>query len=436
MKLFNLEAEQSVLGAILLEPECFFVGNEVNLCTNDFYHPQHQTIYAHMKHLIDTNQAIDITTLSHSLDIKNDLEKSGGINYMLDLASVVPTTDNVIYYMQIVKDLAIKRTLSSMFSQTTNNIKAMDKKELLSFSDEIKTTLLDNTTVNDLIVDASTISLKSQNLETIKTGFNKLDTSIGGGLNFGSLTVLTGSPGTGKSTFLNQIIANALSQSFNTFLYSGELTCQMCMEWFSKTVANPKHLIMCNDNFGKHTKITEEGFELIKNWINNRFFLYSKDAKPDENNITHVIEYLAAKKNVKLFVLDNLMTLDFSGTDKYEKQILIVKTLKNLAKKYDLVIILVAHSNKSSYMNRESHVFEISGASEIPNLADYVLKASRDNEKPVTYILVLKNRISGSINQKISLTFSKERKRFFTKDEFELQKDFGYEASYEQGSFI
>lgn len=436
MVLFNLEAEQSVLGAILIEPKSFRVGNEVNLCITDFYHPQHQTIYAHMKLLVESNTPIDLITLYDSLKKHNDIEKAGGFGYISSLSTIVPTPDNVIYYMKIVKDFSTKRDLSSMLSQTTNNIKAMDNKELLSFSDELKTTLLDNTTVDDLIIDASTIPLKSQNINAIKTGFNQLDASIGGGLNMGTLTVLTGNPGTGKSTFLNQLIANALDQNFNTFLYSGELTSQMCMEWFSKTVANPEHLAIWHDNFGKHSQIVEEGFSLIQNWINNRFFLYSKDAKPDEINISHVIEYLAVKKNVKLFVLDNLMTLEFSGTDKYEKQILIVKTLKNLAKKYDLVIILVAHANKSSYMNRESHVFEISGASEIPNLADYVLKASRENEKPVTYILILKNRITGTIKEKISLSFSKERKRFFTKGKLELTKDFGYNSNWQQGSFM
>lgn len=436
MSLYNLEAEQSILGSFLIDNNCFLVGNEVNLCKTDFFYPNHQVIYEHMEYLINSNVHVDPITLCNSLKTHDDLDKSGGIIYISKLPSIVPTTDNVIYYMQIVKDFSLKRNIHDMISQTKSKIKSMNNHEILNLSDQLKTALFDNTTVNDLIIDASTIPLKPQNIESIQTGFAQLDATLGSGLNFGTLTVLTGSPGTGKSTFLNQIIANALSQNFNTFLYSGELTSQMCMDWFCKTVVNPEHLSFYHDNFGNHSKILDDGFELIQTWINNRFFLYSKDAKPDESNITHSIEYLAVKKNVKLFVLDNLMTLEFSGTDKYEKQILIVKTLKNLAKKYDLVIILVAHSNKSSYMNRESHVFEISGASEIPNLADYVLKASRENEKPVTYILVLKNRITGSIRSKISLSFSSQRKRFFTKGKLELQKDFGYGSNYEQGSFI
>ena len=109
--------------------------------------------------------------------------------------------------------------------------------------------------------------------------------------------------------------------------------------------------------------------------------------------------------------------------------------MKNLAKKYNLVLILVAHSNKSSLMNREPHVFEISGASEIPNLADYIFKTTREDGKPLTHALILKNRITGIIKKRALLEFDSERKRFFTKGELELKKDFGYEPTYEQGSF-
>ena len=209
----------------------------------------------------------------------------------------------------------------------------------------------------------------------------------------------------------------------------------MMIEWFCRTVANPEHLGSYTNSFGKYTKVTQEGIDLIRNWTKERLFIYSKDARADEINLANVIEYLAIRKDVKFFILDNLMTLECSGSDKYEKQIIAVKALKNLAKKYDLVIILVAHSNKNSLMNRESHVFEISGASEIPNLADYVFKAYRDTEKSVTYIDILKNRITGIVKHKLSLSFDNSRKRFYTQGEYELKKDFGYTPVWTQDSF-
>ena len=130
------------------------------------------------------------------------------------------------------------------------------------------------------------------------------------------------------------------------------------------------------------------------------------------------------------------MTIECSGSDKYEKQINVIKSLKNLAKNYNIVIILVAHSNKNSIMRSEPHVFDISGASEIANLSDYILTATRDNDRDnETTILLLKNRITGLIKKHLQLKFSPYRKRFYTDSKLELERDYGYGEVYEQESF-
>ena len=362
MALYNLYAEQSVLGSILIEPESILVANQFNLCVNDFFHPQHQILY--------------------------------------------------------------------------NCIKKMDGQDMIKLANEVKATVLDSPCVDDLFVDASDISLDTTPSPSIQTGFAPLDSVTSGGLNFGTLTVLTGSLGSGKSTFLNQIIANALSLGFNSFLYSGELTAQMALDWFYKTVANPIHLSFGVNSFGKTIKVTDEGVLQINKWLKNKLFLFSKNAQADETNISTVIEFLSVKKDVKLFVLDNLMTIECSGSDKYEKQINVIKSLKNLAKHYNIVIILVAHSNKNSIQRREPHVFDISGASEIANLSDYILNATRDNDRDnETTILLLKNRITGLIKKHLQLKFSPDRKRFYTGSKLELERDYAYGEVYEQESF-
>ncbi|WP_455542921.1 DnaB-like helicase N-terminal domain-containing protein [Intestinibacter sp.] len=435
MALYSIDAEQSILGAILIEPKLITKCNEVNFSADDFFVPKHTIIFKSMKNLSDSSIEIDPVTLNCDLQKYDMLSKVGGMPYLIDLMTKVPAVDNIVYYMKIVKDFATKRMLKDLLSQTAKDIQTLDSKELLSFTNELKTSLLESDDIENLFIDASTISLQKQENGAIQTGFSSIDSATGGGLNFGTLTILTGNPGSGKSTFLNQILANALSLGFSALLYSGELTYQMMMEWFAKTVANPNHLSTYTNNFGRYVKVTSEGFDLISNWTKDKLFIYSKDARADEINLSSAIEYLAINKNTKLFILDNLMTLECSGSDKYEKQIIAVKALKNLAKKYNLVVILVAHSNKSSLLNREAHVFEISGASEIPNLADYVFKASRDNEQPITYIGILKNRITGIIKRKVTLTFDSKRKRFFTNSEHELKKDFGYNPVWEQESF-
>ena len=436
MALYNLYAEQSVLGSILIEPESILVANQFNLCVNDFFHPQHKILYNCIKKMHDSGDAIDFVTLKHNLEKADLLEKAGGVSYFTSLTSAVPTTKNIYYHIKILKELATKRNIYNLISDKAKTIKKMDGQDMIKLANEVKATVLDSPCVDDLFVDASDISLDTTPSPSIETGFAPLDAATSGGLNFGTLTVLTGSPGSGKSTFLNQILANALSLGFNSFLYSGELTAQMALDWFYKTVANPIHLSFGVNSFGKTIKVTDEGVLQINKWLKNKLFLFSKNAQADETNISTVIEFLAVKKNVKLFVLDNLMTIECSGSDKYEKQINVIKSLKNLAKHYNIVIILVAHSNKNSIMRREPHVFDISGASEIANLSDYILNATRDNDRDnETTILLLKNRITGLIKKHLQLKFSPDRKRFYTDSKLELERDYGYSEVYEQESF-
>lgn len=436
MALYNLSAEQSVLGSILIEPESILVANQFNLCGNDFYHPQHQILYNCIKKMHDSGNAIDFVTLKHSLEKADLLEKAGGVSYFTSLTSAVPTTKNIDYHIKILKELATKRNIYTLISDKAKTIKKMDGQDMIKLANEVKATVLDSPCVDDLFVDASDISLDTTPSPSIETGFAPLDAATSGGLNFGTLTVLTGSPGSGKSTFLNQILANALSLGFNSFLYSGELTAQMALDWFYKTVANPIHLSFGVNSFGKTIKVTDEGVLQINKWLKDKLFLFSKNAQADETNISTVIEFLAVKKDVKLFVLDNLMTIECSGSDKYEKQINVIKSLKNLAKHYNIVIILVAHSNKNSIMRREPHVFDISGASEIANLSDYILNATRDNDvENETTILLLKNRITGLIKKHLQLKFSPDRKRFYTDSKLELERDYGYGEVYEQGCY-
>lgn len=270
-----------------------------------------------MKKLSDSNSQIDPITLGNELKKEGMLEKIGGMSYLADLMTIVASTDNIIFYMKIVKEYAVKRSIKELLSQTTKTIQTMESSELIKVSDDLKSTILDNGDIENLFIDASTISLQNQNTGAIQTGFMSLDSATGSGLNYGTLSILTGNPGSGKSTFLNQVLANALSLGFNSFLYSGELTYQMMIEWFCRTVANPEHLGSYTNSFGKYTKVTQEGIDLIRNWTKERLFIYSKDARADEINLANVIEYLAIRKDVKFFILDNLMTLECSGSDKY-----------------------------------------------------------------------------------------------------------------------
>ncbi len=106
----NLEAEQSVLGAILLEKEALNKAVEL-LIDEDFYRTAHRKIFAAMLDLSEANEEIDTITLAEKLRAKGDLEAVGGVAYLAELVQVIPSAANVRYYCKIVRDKALLRGL-------------------------------------------------------------------------------------------------------------------------------------------------------------------------------------------------------------------------------------------------------------------------------------------------------------------------------------
>src|SRR6476661_10694578 len=113
----NLDAERSVLGAILLDNNALNVAIE-NLRPEDFFHEHHRRVFTQMIALGESQQAIDLVTLTEELHRKGDLEASGGAPYLAALADGMPKVSNVEHYARIVKEKAILRNLI----HTTHNI--------------------------------------------------------------------------------------------------------------------------------------------------------------------------------------------------------------------------------------------------------------------------------------------------------------------------
>ena len=259
--------------------------------------------------------------------------------------------------------------------------------------------------------------------ETLKTGIEYIDDKLVG-MVFGSLNVLSGRNGSGKSTILNQIyIAEAIAQGYKTFLFSGELIGGNVKYWLLQTLANEEEFAEYTAKDGhKYKKVTIQAKEKIVNDMKDRFFLYDSD----DYRIEAIIEkmtILAKRYGVRVFVIDNLMTIESSLKDKYEAETDVVKKLKNFAKKYNALVHLVAHPRKS--MNDEIEKDDVAGSANITNLADYVTTISRAKDDVVEYdaiLKILKNRHTG-VNVGKKLMFSIERKRFYSAEtEKELNK--------------
>ena len=291
------------------------------------------------------------------------------------------------------------------------------KLAILKQIEKATTPMLDGVATLDMIEDFDV-----HEAETLKTGIDDIDTDLIG-MVFGSLNVLSGRNGSGKSTILNQIyIAEAINQGYKTFLFSGEFIGGNIKYWLLQTLANEEQFAEYTAKDGhKYKKVTIQAKEKIVQDVKDRFFLYDSD----DYRIEAIIEkmtILAKRYGVRVFIIDNLMTLESSLKDKYEAETDTVKKLKNFAKKYNAIVHLVAHPRKS--MNENISKDDVSGSANITNLADYVTVIERNFDKDKEYdasLNILKNRHTG-VNVEMKLKFNIERKRFYSPSLNELSK--------------
>ena len=251
--------------------------------------------------------------------------------------------------------------------------------------------------------------------ETVQLGIEYMDNKMVG-MVFGSLNVVTGKNGSGKSTIVNQIyVGESIAQGYKVFLASGELTPANVKYWLIQTLANEEQFIECTNRNGyKYKKVSPISKARIENDMKDKFYLYDED---DYNidNLIRKMEALAKRYGFKVFVIDNLMMIDSKIKEKLEADKDKVRKLKAFAKKYDALVHLVAHPRKSAEgenMGKD----DVAGNADITNLADYVtimIRASDDVEEYDAILKIDKNRHTG-VNVGKRLKFDIDRKRFYS----------------------
>lgn len=429
---YSIEAEQSVLGAILLDNDIMHIASK-KLKTVDFYKDYNRIIFESMIDLYEDKKAIDIVTVTEKLKSKGVLEDIG-IGYITSLSTVVPTTQNISYYIKIIKDKHTARQLIEISRGIATKLYEGEVKDVEKDIENINFTISNNKSTDEVLVDTGKVKRNRVKREYLQTGYKKLDDILRGGLRTSSLTILTGVPGAGKSTFINQMIIESIYQNNNCFLYTGELDNSDALQWFKKTVANDYHIKEFTNKQGvSYYDISDYCWELISEWIDGKFFVVDDDFKPNKNNVLAILESAIVNKGVKLIVLDNLMTLiPGNEDDKYKEQKQLCLELKQIAKKYNIAIVLVAHPKKVGNNDKKKttpSMYDISGASEIVNLADNVIRIERVEDSKSKF-MILKNRWGGIINKSSELFFDKKRGRFYT-DGQELERDYGYDKNKE-----
>lgn len=258
-------------------------------------------------------------------------------------------------------------------------------------------------------------------LKKMKTGIYQIDRLLYGGLPFGGVVLITGKSGEGKSTLANQIIINAIQQDFKCMVYSGELPNYLFKSWLDFQIAGSNHIMTGQNQWGEpQYSISGINKQLISNWYSEKLFIYSSDIVEDDGkeDLCGLIQDVINQYNTKVILIDNLMTaidLDIDkNSDKYEHQSIFMKKLQRIATYNNALIILVAHKRKNGMSSYEAD--EISGSSDIQNLATVTISYGRDKQllDEQRICKVLKNRLFGKVNMKgFVLDFDEKSKRIY-----------------------
>lgn len=213
-------------------------------------------------------------------------------------------------------------------------------------------------------------------LERVKTGYIELDKRITG-LFMSEVTILSGSNSSGKSSWLNSLLLNIIEQGYKVALWSGELPAYILKTWIQMPAAGARNLMPSKFEEGRYFVPDNIG-QRIDEWFDGKFFLYNNDYGTKLEQIMHDMEILL-KAGVKIFILDNLMSMDidlFDG-DKNSKQKSAILRIKDFAMTNQTHVILVAHPRKAMAFLRKN---DISGTADISNAVDNVFIMHRVNE--------------------------------------------------------
>lgn len=429
MSSYDLEIEKYILGKCIRSKESLEHLIEVGVTAEDFFEKQHKEIYQGIINAFLKFNSVDLGLVTIEL-------KQIAPTYLNSLVENSVKISDLESYIKVLLEFSVKRQYEELGKQMQSS-KADDiallVKEKIDFI-EISRARIDDS--NNIITLDKIEMTNIYEAEKIKTGFREIDDKILG-IVTGSLVVTTGYNGNGKSTLTNQMcIAESLSQGYNVFAYSPELTNCNFKSWLYATIANSEHF---NEKYSygeKHKDLSEEGNELIDQWIKDKLYVYSNhNSTSSGEQLLRDMNKLARSKNVRVFIIDNLMKIDLEGSyqNEYMAQRIFVNKLKQFARKYNAVVHLVAHPKKPKEGSKKISKFDIAGSGDITNLADYVFSISRvtseDKAKEPDLkdcvIKMMKDRPKGTGDFAISLSFDKDRKRFYYSST-ELKKEYGY----------
>lgn len=386
----NIEAEEAVLGAILVNPTVITKVVEF-LMPESFYKPAHRYVYEAMLQLFNQNERIDIVSVSDVLNFNSKLEMVGGRAFINDLSFKTITTANIEYYAKIVQEKAIKRALINAGSEIVtfgydmnSTDESLDNAERLIFDIASRKATKDLSHIKDLVLTSYEKIEHRYNhrdeLTGVKTDFYELD-NMTNGLQKSDLIILAARPSMGKTAFALNIAQNvAIKTKVPVAIFSLEMSKEQLVQ-----------RMLCSEAEVDTQKIRTGNMQR-KDWDKLAHAMESISGAPiyiDDTpgctltDIRAKCRRLAMEeKNLGLIVIDYLQLMEGSGKEERIQQIsAISRGLKTLARELDVPVIALSQLSRAveQRKDRRPMLSDLRESGAIEQDADIVMFIYRDD---------------------------------------------------------
>jgi len=358
----NVEAEQSILGAILIDNEALPKAIEV-IDPDDFYKQSHRKIFQAMIELFEKSEPIDLITLTDNMKRQDDLDAVGGVAYLSSLVNMIPTAANIKYHSKIVREKGLLRNLLRSATEIASRVYEdnLEAEELVDYAER---SIFD---ISDKRIKASFVTLKEvikgsfemiehlydkkETVTGVPSGFRDLD-NLTTGFQKGDLIVVGGRPSMGKTAF-------ALNVAQHVGLESRESVAIFSLEMAKEQLA---FRMLCSEAMVNSSSI-RKGFIQKEDWHKLTAGASRLTGAPifidDSSGIT-VLELRAKARRLKrehglsLVIVDYLQLMRSRGSfERREQEISdISRSLKALAKELSVPVIAVSQLNRSVEQRR------------------------------------------------------------------------------------
>lgn len=430
----NLDAEMSLLGAVLIDEETLADISE-HVKPHDFYDKRHGLIYDAMMRLYEKHKPVDLLTLTEELKKKNDIETIGGSAYLTELTNYVPTAAHAEAYAELVQQKAIRRRLikasaeiSEMgFDEETSTEQILEAAEAELFSVSDQSLKQDLVSIESILTESfdrmEELHRNKGQLRGVRTGYRDLD-NMTAGLQRSDLIILAARPAMGKTTLVTNLaynVATIAKQSvlfFSLEMSKEQLVDRMLADASGVDSWNIRTGNLSDDDFSKLSDAMGEMAE-APIFIDDTPGVSVLEMRTKARRAAH-------EQPLGLIIIDYLQLMQGSGRDngnRVQEVSEISRGLKLLARELNVPVIALSQLSRS-VESRSPQIPQLSDLRESGSIeqdADIVMFIYREeyynpdtDRKQITDIIIAKHR--NGPTGKIELFFHPERLRFMSLD--------------------